>query len=52
VIKAKPYQQQPPNPGACGFCGEQFNNNLRVVHHKNKCEEKKNKEGPNALQSV
>ncbi len=36
MIKAKPYQQQPPNAVECEHCGDRFNNKLRMIHHKNR----------------
>lgn len=45
MIKAKHFQQQPPNPVTCDFCGVSFNNKKRYKDHElaqtGKCHEYK-----------
>ncbi len=43
MIKAKPYQEQPPRSAQCKYCGEAFNNERRLRDHvgnKVECHEK------------
>lgn len=33
MIRAKPHQQQPPEPATCAYCGAEFNNRRRRGNH-------------------